>query len=142
MASLARLSWAALARSGALSGALSILAAARLAAQLPVPGAPCSAHGTGVLRIQVVDPRGQVPAAHANAVIVALRCGAMMDSLWIAELRGVPEGRHLVQVRVVGFPPESVRVAVASGDTVRAPVRLRPAVAVRAESPPPAADRR
>src|SRR5262249_46202147 len=112
-----------------------ILAAADLAAQLPVPGAPCSPHGTAVVRLRLVDPRGQVPEAPANAVIVALRCGAMVDSLGIAELRALPEGRHLVQVRAVGFPPESVAVAVTPGDTVRATVQLRPAAAVRADAP-------
>ena len=119
-----------------MSVAVTGLAAADLAAQAPVPGAPCSAHGTAVVRLRLLDPRGRVPAAPANAVIVALRCVAMVDSTGVAELRGLPAGRHMVQVRVVGFPPESVGVAVAPGETVRATVQLHPAAAVQADAPP------
>lgn len=116
--------------------ALALLAARDLAAQLPVPGAPCSAHGTGVVRLQLVDPRGEVPTARANAVIVALRCGALVDSNGVAQLRGVPEGRHVVQVRAIGFPPESVTVAVSPGETARATVQLHKAATIPADARP------
>lgn len=116
--------------------ALAVLAARDVAAQLPVPGAPCSAHGTGVVRLQLVDPKGNVPTARANAVIVALRCGAVVDSKGIAELRGVPEGRYVVQVRVIGFPPESVAVAVSPGETVRATVHLHKAATTGTDARP------
>lgn len=113
-----------------------VLAARALVAQLPVPGAPCSAHGTGVIRLQLLDPRGRVPTARANAVIVALRCGAMVDSTGVVELRGLPDGRHMVQVRALGFPPESVAVAVATGEAARATVQLHKVGAIRTAAPP------
>lgn len=122
-----------------MSVALTVVAAAAGAAQAPVPGAPCSAHGTAVVRLRLVDPQGRVLRVRANAVIIALRCGMMVDSNGVAELRGVPEGRYMVQVRAVGFPPESVEVAVAPGAAVHATVQLHPVAALRANAPPPPA---
>jgi len=47
----------------------------------------------------------------------------------------------MVLVRAVGFPPESVAVAVAPGAMVRATVQLRKAATVRADAPPASAPR-
>jgi hypothetical protein len=77
-----------------------------------------------------------------NAVIMALRCGAMVGSNGVTELRALPAGRHMLQVRAVGFPPESVEVAAAQGETVRMTVQLRKAAAVPADTLPPATPRR
>jgi len=98
------------------------------------PTQRCSSQGGSVIRIHLVDPEGRPLAVAANAVIVALRCGGAMGPGGIAELVAVPAGHHVVQVRALGYPPDSLQVTTRAADTVLATLRLRRGYTVRYDS--------
>ena len=104
------------------------------AAHAQQPTERCSQHGGAVIRIRLVDPTGRAVAVPANAVIVALRCGAQTRPDGTAELVAVPAGRHVVQVRALGFPPDSLEVVTGTADTVRATAHMRASYRVRRDS--------
>ena len=72
-----------------------------------------------MIRVQLLDRHGRPPTVAGNAVIVALSCGGVMRPDGIAELTAVPAGHHVVQVRALGFPPDSLEVTTGTVDTVR-----------------------
>jgi hypothetical protein len=98
------------------------------------PTSRCSTQGGSVIRVHLVDPEGRPLGVTANAVIVALHCGAAMGPGDIAELVAVPAGRHVVQVRALGYPPDSVQVTTRATDTILATVHLRRGYRVRHDS--------
>lgn len=85
----------------------------------------CSREGHSVVRVRMLDANDQVLSVKANAVIVALRCGGVMRADGIVELRAVPSGRHLIQVRALGFPGDSVQVTSGAADTVLVTVHMK-----------------
>ncbi len=98
------------------------------------PTARCSAQGASVIRIRLLDPAGRRLTVPANAVIVSLHCGAVVDPQGIAELVAVPPGPHVVRVAALGCSPDSVTVSPGGADTVLAEVRLRKCYRVRHDS--------
>jgi len=104
------------------------------AAHAQQPTERCSQHGRAVIRVRLVDPTGRAIAVPANAVIVALRCAAQTGPDGTAELVAVPAGRHVVQVRALGFPPDSLEVVTGTADTVRTTAHMRAGHRVRHDS--------
>jgi hypothetical protein len=98
------------------------------------PTARCSAQGASVIRVRLLDPAGHRLTVPANAVIVPLHCGAVVDPQGIAELVAVPPGPHVVRVAALGCSPDSVTVSPAGADTVRAEVRFRTCYRMRHDS--------
>ena len=112
----------------------SAVAARPAAAYWQAPTSRCSTQGGSVIRLHLVDPVGRSLGVNANAVIVALRCGAVMGPGGMAELVAVPAGHHIVQVRALGYPPDSVQVTTRAADTILMTVRLRHGYQVRYDS--------
>ena len=98
------------------------------------PTSRCSQNGRAVIRLNIRDQAGHVPSVNANVAIVTLRCGALMQANGTAELTAVPAGHHLVQVRALGFPPDSIDVTTGATDTVLVTVHLRHGYRVRHDS--------
>ena len=86
---------------------------------------PCSPQGGSLVRVQLLDPEGHPPTVAANAVIVPLHCGAVMRPDGIADIPAVPAGDHMIQVRAIGFPPDSVPITIGTADTVRVTAHLQ-----------------
>lgn len=130
-----------------MHGLISVVAAALLlGGSVPLPdrrGAPpstqaptarCSAQGTSVIRVRLLNPAGGQLTVPANAVIVALRCGAPAGPDGIAELLAVPAGPHLVQVAALGCSPDSITVSSGTADTILTEVHLRSCYRVHHDS--------
>jgi hypothetical protein len=98
------------------------------------PTARCSQDGRAVIRVRLLDPKGRTIAVPANAVIIALRCGAQPGPDGTAELAAVPAGRHVVQVRALGLPPDSLEVMTGAADTVHVTAHMRAGYRVRPDS--------
>ena len=81
------------------------LAAAPLAAQAP----------TGTVQGRVLQSGTRAPLTGAEVSIVGTRLGAMSKDDGTYSIAGVPAGTHRVRVRLIGYAPNELPVAVADG---------------------------
>jgi hypothetical protein len=51
-----------------------------------------------------------------------------------ADLPAVPPGDHMIQVRAIGFPPDSIQVTIGTADTVRVTAHLKHGLRVVSDS--------
>jgi TonB-linked SusC/RagA family outer membrane protein len=107
--------------SAALLGlAAPLTAEALVRERLLVRGEPIA----GTVRGRVTDRATSGPVAGAQVMVVGTRLGAIADDQGRYVITQVPAGNQTIQVRLIGFAPESRQVAVTDGGDVTADFAL------------------
>ena len=86
-------------------------------------GRPLAGQG-GIVSGRVLDSTG-APLPRALVSIEAIGARATTDEQGRYELRGVPAGTYSLRVRLLGYVPQLLRVAVGEGQTAQQDVTLR-----------------
>jgi len=89
-----------------------------------VTATPLLAQATGNLTGRVVDDRTDQPIAGVEVTIAERSRATVTDSLGRFILRGVTAGRHLVQLRKLGWQPLSASIRVVDGEGPEETLRL------------------
>jgi len=117
------------------------LAAALLVATF-LPASPLLAQNqTGTITGKVSDERG-TPLASAQVLVGAMGSGAVTNASGVYTLTGVPAGRPIVLVRLIGYRAQTDSVSVTAGQTttkdftlVSDPLNLQTVVVTGTETP-------
>jgi hypothetical protein len=91
-------------------------------ALVPSTGIAQSPGATLVLR--VLDHESGMPLGGAQVGLPDLRMGALADAEGRVRLTGIPEGRHTLEVRLIGFRTERLLIAFAPDELVEGEVEL------------------
>lgn len=85
-----------------------------------------SARETGGIAGRIVDSATNAPISGANITIAALKLSVQSRYDGTFSINGVPEGSHLISVRLIGYKSQDVRRTVESGKTLTIDITLVP----------------
>ncbi len=79
--------------------------------------------GAGCVTGQIVDPDGN-PLHGARVRLAGKTAGSVADAAGTFRIENLAPGTHIVEVQRIGFSPETLRVQLGEGETVRVAVAL------------------